>query len=373
MPHLSGFGLENFRVFKEHTWFDFAPITLLVGPNNSGKSSLIKALLLLKANLYGERLRDFPTINNSLDSIGSLNFNNGDHKLVSFDRVKHKPKNRLELINDTVTFFLSNGKSLSERIGLSYQNKQNQVTLVNKVDVDFAASLGKASFNLQAIHDLQHLPTAKEEEFLDELLRWASDDYRTSLVTFRKWLADFGLNNVKINKDVRTGQPFVTIDGEELSDLGTGIKQLVFLFLFVAGGVGLTNEEQYEAKQFGGPLLVLEEPEVNLHPKFQSMLADVFAKACKSFHFQFIVETHSEYLIRKLQYLTAKGEIKPEDTVIYYFNNPNNVPPGEKQIKKINILEDGGLSDDFGPGFFDEAAHWELELLKLKRNKGRQN
>ena len=50
MPHLSGFGLENFRVFKDYTWFDFAPITLFVGPNNSGKSSVIKALLLLKDN-----------------------------------------------------------------------------------------------------------------------------------------------------------------------------------------------------------------------------------------------------------------------------------------------------------------------------------
>lgn len=56
MAHLSGFGLENFRVFKEYTWFDFAPITLLVGPNNSGKSSLIKALLLLKDNVDREMI-----------------------------------------------------------------------------------------------------------------------------------------------------------------------------------------------------------------------------------------------------------------------------------------------------------------------------
>ena len=57
MTHLSGFGLENFRVFKDYTWFDFAPITILVGPNSSGKSSLIKALLLLKDNY---EKRNFP-------------------------------------------------------------------------------------------------------------------------------------------------------------------------------------------------------------------------------------------------------------------------------------------------------------------------
>ena len=45
--HLKGFGLENFRVFKDYTWFDFAPITILTGPNNSGKSSLNRGLKLM--------------------------------------------------------------------------------------------------------------------------------------------------------------------------------------------------------------------------------------------------------------------------------------------------------------------------------------
>ena len=47
MAHLTGFGLENFRVFKEEIFFDFAPITIFTG-TNSGKSSVNKALLLLK-------------------------------------------------------------------------------------------------------------------------------------------------------------------------------------------------------------------------------------------------------------------------------------------------------------------------------------
>ena len=38
------FGIKNFKVFSEFTEFEFAPITVLTGKNNSGKSSLIKAL-----------------------------------------------------------------------------------------------------------------------------------------------------------------------------------------------------------------------------------------------------------------------------------------------------------------------------------------
>jgi AAA15 family ATPase/GTPase len=41
-------GIENFRVFKDYTEFELRPLTLLTGPNNAGKSSLTKLLLLSK-------------------------------------------------------------------------------------------------------------------------------------------------------------------------------------------------------------------------------------------------------------------------------------------------------------------------------------
>lgn len=44
MNYLNGIGLENFGVFKEKQWFDFAPITILTGTNSSGKSSLINLI-----------------------------------------------------------------------------------------------------------------------------------------------------------------------------------------------------------------------------------------------------------------------------------------------------------------------------------------
>lgn len=119
-------------------------------------------------------------------------------------------------------------------------------------------------------------------------------------------------------------------------------------------------------------IFIIEEPESNLHPALQSKLADFFVSYINgtsefSESARFIIETHSEYLIRKLQYLTVseKSELKEKDTVIYYFYTPDNIPPGEEQIKKININKDGSLTDDFGQGFFDEATNWKFELLKL--------
>ena len=49
MAHIQYLGLKNFRVFdQEGHLFEFAPITLVTGANNSGKSSILKAMMLLQ-------------------------------------------------------------------------------------------------------------------------------------------------------------------------------------------------------------------------------------------------------------------------------------------------------------------------------------
>ena len=42
MGHLKRIGVKNFRVFKKDTIFEMAPITVLTGPNNSGKSNVVR-------------------------------------------------------------------------------------------------------------------------------------------------------------------------------------------------------------------------------------------------------------------------------------------------------------------------------------------
>ena len=113
--------------------------------------------------------------------------------------------------------------------------------------------------------------------------------------------------------------------------------------------------------------ILIEEPESNLHPNLQSKLADLFVDASKRFRIRFIVETHSEYLVRKMQYLTATGEVLPEGTSIYYFNG--NDGSGLPPVSRIDIQEDGSLSSDFGPGFFDEADNLAINLFNFKMNK----
>ncbi len=45
---LTGITLVNFKAFKEPQFIPIKPITLVFGPNNAGKSSIIHALAFLK-------------------------------------------------------------------------------------------------------------------------------------------------------------------------------------------------------------------------------------------------------------------------------------------------------------------------------------
>ncbi|MBX3240723.1 MAG: AAA family ATPase [Chitinophagaceae bacterium] len=189
-----------------------------------------------------------------------------------------------------------------------------------------------------------------------------------------KWLREFKVaDEIRFEKDEDYDTFKVRLQKNGrwmmLSDEGFGVSQVLPVILSCCPIIGWNYEYNDPFQYNESKLVLIEEPETNLHPALQSKLADMFMDAVKVFNIRFVIETHSEYLVRKLQYLTGKGDIKPENTVIYYFYPPTEVPPGEKQVKKINIRQDGGLTDDFGTGFFDEATNWKFELLALKNHQ----
>ena len=168
----------------------------------------------------------------------------------------------------------------------------------------------------------------------------------------------FGIDK-KLNIEVNGPNRLIEIQlgNENLADIGFGMTQLIPILLQVA----IVAQSDLEKKKNNAdlrPIIYLEEPESNLHPKFQSKIADLAVYIYKNFYIQLIIETHSEYLIRKLQYLTANKTILTNyQTSIYYFYHPEEERPvGEPQIKKIKIQEDGRLSSPFGSGFYDEST-----------------
>lgn len=164
----------------------------------------------------------------------------------------------------------------------------------------------------------------------------------------------------------------------DLVDFGYGIKQLILILMHIAviakknkrSKEVSTDEGDYGMEDYYVPsLLLIEEPETNLHPKWQSLLAEMFVKANELYNIQLVIETHSEYLIRKFQTLTAEGKIKSKDIKIFYLRGAQKITADRKQIETIFIESDGTIDYKlFDDGFFDEADKLELSLLNIQRD-----
>lgn len=142
-----------------------------------------------------------------------------------------------------------------------------------------------------------------------------------------------------------------------LADKGMGSIQLMVLLFRLATKMA----DRAKPTNRTGSTIIVEEPEQNLHPKLQSKLADLFFELNKTYGFNFIIETHSEYLIRKTQVIVSESfnddkKIKKNPFKVYYF-------PSDSNPYEVKYRTNGRFENDFGQGFFDEAANLTFKLF----------
>ena len=97
--------------------------------------------------------------------------------------------------------------------------------------------------------------------------------------------------------------------------------------------------------------LLIEQPEIHIHPRLQAELGSLLAECIKPpLNNQFIIETHSEHLMLRLQKLIRKGELKPEDVSVIYVDRGAE---GSKCLH-LRLDEEGDFIDEWPGGFFEE-------------------
>ncbi|MFO0649930.1 MAG: DUF3696 domain-containing protein [Polyangiales bacterium] len=107
--------------------------------------------------------------------------------------------------------------------------------------------------------------------------------------------------------------------------------------------------------------LLIEQPELHLHPRVQTLLGDFFLAAAMAGK-QVIVETHSEYLVNRLRYRIAASEgDRVAQFVKTYFVEKD--AKGASVFRAVNVNNYGAITE-WPKGFFDQSQR-EIEQILL--------
>jgi len=131
-----------------------------------------------------------------------------------------------------------------------------------------------------------------------------------------------------------------------LTDVGFGVSQVLPALVLL-----------YYVPE--GSTVLMEQPEIHLHPSVQSGLADVMLRVAATRNVQIIVESHSEHLMRRLQRRVAEAEIPSEDVRLYFVSAMEGVAQADDLA-----LNEWGQIENWPPHFFGNEMGEIAEIAK---------
>jgi predicted ATPase len=140
----------------------------------------------------------------------------------------------------------------------------------------------------------------------------------------------------------------------DLTHVGVGVSQVLPILV-----LALLAES--------GSTLIFEQPELHLHPRVQTRLADFFV-SLSALGKQCLVETHSEYLINRLRFRAAVSDddTVSRDTLLYFVEREK----GRSHYRPIRINQ-YGVINEWPAGFFDETEDLAASILEAGAGKRR--
>jgi len=137
-----------------------------------------------------------------------------------------------------------------------------------------------------------------------------------------------------------------------ITDVGFGVSQILPVLVLC-----------YYAPE--GATIILEQPEIHLHPRVQAGLADVFIDAMKTRNIQIILESHSEHLLRRLQRRIAEEALNPAHAALYFCTTNAQ---GVSQSEALQLDPFGNITnwpkDFFGDEMGDLLAMTEAAMKR---------
>ena len=143
-----------------------------------------------------------------------------------------------------------------------------------------------------------------------------------------------------------------------LTDVGFGVSQVLPVLVLLA-----------YADQ--GDTVILEQPEIHLHPAVQSGLADIIVETVMARGVQVVVESHSEHLLTRLQRRVAEHQLErgivlePEDVALYFCDQAD----GQSSIHSLELDLFGNISN-WPADFFGNPMEDSVAMLEAAAQRG---
>lgn len=348
--------LRSFKCFEDTT-ITLRQLSLLVGYNSVGKSSVIQSLLLL---------------HDALDSKQHRVFINGEHGWgsgYSKDLVNDKAQ-------DPIVHITLNNGSYSEFVELESSDPMDLFLMINQIGkVDFssipmyylsAERLGPRTSQTLANLDFAYVGPHGEntaQVLLDNNLKKIAAERHFSgsknpylEYQVNKWLQFIipGASVISINSPETMTARIAVVDNNHPSlnmfatNVGFGISYVLPIIITCL----LAEPNSY---------VLIENPEAHLHPAAQSAMGR-FLAIMSSFGLNIIVETHSDYVVTGTQLFVAGNPDYRNNVVINFFGRNEN---GDVTVKEIT-MDDKAILSEWPQGFIDQAAR-DFRLLENYR------
>ena len=214
---------------------------------------------------------------------------------VEFDRENDIVKSDIDLNNDGILidnpFLLddikkdnSSSKSVAKILDFLFLDEK-----IYRHDLRLTEALSKSLSQPKSSLIDEAILKRRPDKFLDIIVGITKGD-------FHEQEAKFTFLNSVFNKEI------------ELSNLSTGVKSFAIILKL------LENKDIAD-----NSIIILDEPEVHLHPKWQLIYAEILILLQKEFNLNIVLSTHSPYFIRAIQVYSAKYKIA--NKCKYYLSN----------------------------------------------------
>ena len=355
-------------------------LTLLSGLNASGKSSVLQALVLLhqtmrehewsrRLMLNGAALR-LGAVRDVIDQISggrgfSLALEDDDAGLVEweFSGEQGAMSMAVLLVRATAEWRRADPQPLQYLLPEAVANSPEGVSLSKRLrGLTWLAAERLGPRDLYALDDPELTPVVGQAGEHTASVLYSGADEKTAIPLLVKEVAPTLLRQV----EARMGEFFPgfrmdlsPVTGANAVTLGVRTSRDTDFHRPGHTGFGVTQVLPIVVAVLAAKpddLLLIENPEVHLHPAGQSRMGEFLAAASKA-GLQVLIESHSDHVLNGIRRAVRNEILDPDDTALYYFRPRHEAETsGMAQVESPSIDAHGNI-DTWPAGFFDQFDH----------------